>query len=359
MSCSYRNQYDCIKSVVERVICALYKTRPEFSTTFYTPSLKSGVQDVIQLLKESKFPLVIGIWGISGIGKTSIARTIYDLIGPYFEGKCMLHNVSGVWGRNDGPVSLQKELLFYVNDTTGFKRETLKENLRHKRVLLILEDVNKLDQLNALCGSRSWFGAGSKIIITTRDRRLLKEYRVDHIYRVKELDESESLEVFKWGALGKETTLPEDFVELSRQVVAYSGGWPLALIALGRHLHGKEALHWEGALWSLKNLSIPAPRLLSTLEKSFNELSDNEKQTFLDIASFFIGKNQNDVLQILNRSLQSAALQISLLEDKSLVTIHENNKLEMHILLQAMARDIVKRESSNKTNQVSKKINCE
>ncbi|XP_058729211.1 disease resistance protein Roq1-like [Vicia villosa] len=345
------NQYDCIKSVVERVICALYKTRPELSTTFYTLSVKSGVQDVIQLLKQSKYPLVIGIWGKAGIGKTSIATTIYDLIGPYFEGKCMFTNVSGVWGRSNGPVSLQKELLFYVNKTTALENVTLKENLRHKRVLLILEDVDKLEQLNALCGSRNWFGAGSKIIITTRDRRLLKEYRVDHIYRVKELDKSESLEVFKWGALGKETTSPENFDELSREVVAYSGGWPLALIALGRLMHGKEALQWKGVLWSLKNLSIPAPRLLSTLEKSFNELSDNEKQTFLDIASFFIGKNQNDVLQILNRSIQNAALQISLLEDKSLVTIVENNKLEMHILLQAMARDIVKRESSNRTNQ--------
>ncbi|CAI8600894.1 unnamed protein product [Vicia faba] len=344
------DEYDCVKSVVDRVISVIYKKRPELSRTFYTPSVKSSVQDVIQLLKQSKSPLVIGIWGIAGIGKTTIAKTIYDLIGPYFEGKCMLLNVGGVWGRNNGPVSLQEELLFHVNKATGFEKVTLKRNLRNKRVLVILEDVNKLEQLNALCGSRNWFGAGSKIIITTRDRRLLKEYGVDHIYRVKELDESESLDVFKWGAFGKETS-PENFDELSRQVVAYSGGWPLALIALGRLLHGKEALQWEGVLWSLKNFSIPAPRLLNILEKSFNELSDNEKQTFLDIASFFIGKNQNDVLQTLNRSTQRAAFQISLLEDKSLVAIDENNKLEMHILLQAMARDIIKRESSSRTNQ--------
>ncbi|XP_058729208.1 putative disease resistance protein At4g11170 [Vicia villosa] len=346
-----RNECDCVKSVVERVIYALYKIRPALSSTFYTPSVKSGVQDVLQLLKQSKCPLVIGIWGIAGIGKTSIAKTIYDMIGPYFEGKCMLDNVSEVWERYTGPFSLQEELLFCVNNATGFEKETLKGNLQNKRVLLILDDVNKLEQLNSLCGSREWFGAGSKIIITTRDRHLLKEYGVDHIYTMKQLDQSESLEVFKWGAFGNETTLPEDFAELSRQVVAYSGGWPLALITLGRLLRGKEALQWKGVLWSLKNMSIPAPRLLNILEKSFNELSDNEKQTFLDIASFFIGKNQNDVLQTLNRSTQSPTLQVSLLQNKSLVTIDENNKLQMHVLLQAMARDIINRESRSRTIQ--------
>jgi hypothetical protein len=64
--------------------------------------------------------------------------------------------------------------------------------------------------------------------------------------------------------------------------------------------------------------------------------------------------NQNDVLQTLNdRSTQCTTLQIGLLEDKSLLTIDENNKLQMHVLLQAMAKDIIKGESSYMTNQVS------
>jgi hypothetical protein len=83
----------------------------------------------------------------------------------------------------------------------------LKEALQDKRVLLVLDYVNKLEQLNALCGSFDWFGEGSEIIITTRDRKLLKEHGVDHIYRVKELDENESLDLFNWKASGKQ--LPE------------------------------------------------------------------------------------------------------------------------------------------------------
>lgn len=107
-------------------------------------------------------------------------------------------------------------------------------------------------------------------------------------------------------------------------------------------------------LRSLQGFSIPVLRLQQALEEYFSALSDEEKQILLDIACFFIGKNQSDVLQ----TKQYTALQISLLEDKSLVSIDENNKLHMHVLLQAMARDIVKRESANNTNQASFNI-CE
>jgi hypothetical protein len=173
---------------------------------------------------------------------------------------------------------------------------------------------------------------------------------------VKELDESESLEVLNRGAFCQATITPEDFVELSEEVVSYSGGLPLALQNLRSVLHGKEARQWKDLLRCLERLSIPFPRLLEALEKSFRDLSDEEKQIFLDIACFFNGMDQNDVLQTLNRPTECTTLQISLLEDKSLVTIDENNKLQMNVLLQAMARDIIKRESSNMTNQVSGNI---
>jgi hypothetical protein len=300
---------------------------------------------------------------MAGVGKSAIAEAIYDQIGPYFEHKCFLNKVRVVLENNNGQVSLQEKLLFHVDKETEIKIPTiesgnmiLKERLRHKRVLLILDDVNKLEQLKALCGSRDWFGAGSKVIITTRDRHLLKEHGADCIYRVKELDESESLEVLNRGAFSQATITPEDFVELSKEVVAYSGGLPLALQNLRSVLHGKEARQWKDLLRCLERLSIPFPQLLEALEKSFRDLSDEEKQIFLDIACFFNGMDQNDVLQTLNRPTECTTLQISLLEDKSLVIIDENNKLQMNVLLQAMARDIIKRETSNMTNQVSGNI---
>jgi hypothetical protein len=214
-----------------------------------------------------------------------------------------------------------------------------------------------LEQLKSLCGNRDWFGPGSKIIITTRDRHLLKEHGVDHVYRVKELEESESIELFNKCAFSQATTPQEGFGELSRQLVTYSRGLPIALKALGGFLHGKEVLEWKSVWSSLERFSFPDQEVLQALETSFDDLSDEEKQIFLDIACFFSGMEKNDVLHTLkNTSTQCTDLQISLLEDKSLLTIDENNKLEMHVLLQAMAKYIIKMESSNKTDQVSGNI---
>ncbi|PNX88898.1 NBS-containing resistance-like protein [Trifolium pratense] len=245
-------------NVVDSVTCVL---RPDL--WMYTPSTTSRAQEVIQLLKQSKCPLLLGIWGMPGIGKSTIAKAIYEQIDPYFEGKCFL-KVGDVWEQNHGQVSLQKKIILDIDKATEIEiptiesgREILKERLRHKRVLLVLDDVNKLEQLNALCRSREWFGAGSKITITTKDRQLLNEHGVDHIYRVKELDESESLAVFNLGAFSQETTPGEDFGKLSRQLVAYCGRLPLALEKLGSFFNGHEALQWDGVLRSPEGFSIP------------------------------------------------------------------------------------------------------
>ncbi|XP_059451117.1 uncharacterized protein LOC132181909 [Corylus avellana] len=55
----------------------------------------------------------------------------------------------------------------------------IQERLRNRRVLVILEDVDQLEQLNAIARSRDWFGPRSRIIITTRDGQLLKALEVD------------------------------------------------------------------------------------------------------------------------------------------------------------------------------------
>ncbi|MCH95254.1 NBS-LRR resistance protein, partial [Trifolium medium] len=280
-----------------------------------------------------------------GIGKTTIANAIYAQIAPYFENMYFLNDI-----KNSSLFSLQQRLIFNIGKATERNISTteLKEIFRGKRVLIVLDNVSKLEQLNALCASREWFGEGSKIIITARDRHLLKEHGVGHIYKVKELDESESLVLFNSKAF-RQATSQEDFAELSRQAVAYSRGLPLALKVIGSLLRERTISDSEFALHRIK--MFPQHEVQSVLEDSFNDLNDEEKQIFLDIAYFFIGMNQNDVLQRYNRSTQRTTLQICRLEDKSFITIDENNKLQMHDLLQATAEDIIRRKSRIKTDQ--------
>ena len=69
--------------------------------------------------------------------------------------------------------------------------------LRNKRILLILDVVDKSDQIERLIGGCDWFASGSRIIITTRNKQLLHTLRICHsTYMVKKLGDHEALELF-------------------------------------------------------------------------------------------------------------------------------------------------------------------
>ncbi|XP_028751306.1 TMV resistance protein N-like [Neltuma alba] len=161
------------------------------------------MEKVITMLKNypSEDVAVVGIWGMGGAGKTTIAKTIYNQMGPTFESRSCLSNIREVWGQEKGKVCLQNQLLSEICKTTQMKINsieagiiTLKDRLRHKKALVVLDDVDELPQLNALAGSYDWFGQGSRIIITTRDKRLLP--MGCPVYPIENLDDKESIELF-------------------------------------------------------------------------------------------------------------------------------------------------------------------
>ncbi|KAK7349946.1 hypothetical protein VNO77_07868 [Canavalia gladiata] len=175
-----RNESEVIENIAENVTRLLDKT--DLFVTDNPVGVQSRVQDMIQLLdlKLSNDVILIGMWGMGGIGKTTIAKAIYNEIGRDFGDRSFLANIREVWGQDAGQVSLQKQLLFDICKETKTMihniesgKNILMERLCHKSILLVLDDVNEMDQLNAFCGSRKWFGAGSRIIITTRDKRIL------------------------------------------------------------------------------------------------------------------------------------------------------------------------------------------
>ncbi|KAL5543022.1 hypothetical protein UlMin_010732 [Ulmus minor] len=137
---------------------------------------------------------VVGIVGESKMGKTMIAKAVYDRISHAFDGSSFLKGIGQRSKEPNGLVQLQEKLLHDVLKGKDIKinsiiggLEMIKENLCHKRVLIVLDDVNNLEPLSTLVGSRKWFGLGSKIIITTRSLPLLQIYGVDQIFMAQGL----------------------------------------------------------------------------------------------------------------------------------------------------------------------------
>ncbi|XP_057987532.1 disease resistance protein RPV1-like [Hevea brasiliensis] len=290
----------------------------------------------------------VGICGMGGIGKTTIASVTYKEMQCQFEGSAFLADVRET-SRKYGLFTLQRRLLcatLMERDIDVYDEYNgvyhIKNRLSRKKVLVILDDVDELEQLELLVGKKdeNWFGVGSRIIITTRDEHLLIQHQVDQIYRVEELNHREALQLFCLKAFKKDCP-PQDYMELSNEAVNYAGGLPLALNVLGSSLYARSVKEWNSALKRLKE--IPNEKILSKLEISFDGLEEVQKKIFLDIACFFKGKMKRYVMKVLESGGLYPAIGIRELIDKSLITISDNC-VWMHDLLEEMGQEIVHRE---------------
>ncbi|XVF71343.1 hypothetical protein PTKIN_Ptkin12aG0029600 [Pterospermum kingtungense] len=288
---------------------------------------------------------IIGIWGMGGIGKTTLAQAIYDQVSAQFETCCFLANVREESKKHDGITSLRDKLLSRILEQallidTPSIGPFIKNRLRRKRVLVILADVSDLEQLENLAVSRDYFHSGSRIIVTSRDKRVFRD-GVDGIYEVQALNNDDSLQLFSLYAF-KQNHPTEGFRDLSIRVLEYARGIPIALKVLGSTLYRKDRLYWESTLNTQKK--YPCPKILDVLKISFDGLSVTERNIFLDIACFFKGFNRKNVTKLLDSCYGgSAHCGISNLVDKCLLI--GDNTLSMHDLLQELAWSIVRQES--------------
>jgi AAA+ ATPase superfamily predicted ATPase len=228
---------------------------------------------------------MVGIYGMGGLGKSTLAKAVYNFIAHQFDGLCFLENVRANSGVNNLE-HLQEKLLLkmvgYKIKLLGVSEgiEIIKERLQRMKVLLILDDIDKVDQLEALAGELAWFGPGSRVIVTTRDKHLLTCHGIKRMFAVKGLDKTEALELLRQIAF-KSNKVPSCYEEILKRVVTYASGIPLVIQTMGSNLGGKRLEDWKDTLDGYER--IPNRKILQILKVSYDALEVEEQSVFLDI----------------------------------------------------------------------------
>ncbi|KAL1339086.1 hypothetical protein AAHE18_U007400 [Arachis hypogaea] len=286
----HRQEAELIDEIVKAIFPNLNSNcyRDELKSPFICNRNYTSVKSLLKFMSEKV--LVIGIWGMAGIGKTTIATTLFHECSPEYEGHCFLafsKNLEGK-GLNHICAKLLSQLLNQDVriDNIRVIHSSIIRKIKHRKVFVVLDDVtNSQIAADLIQLFRNCLSCGSRIILTTRDRNVLTSGGVEEIHEVKEMNFEDSLKVFSHNAFN-DSHPKEDYYELSTRVIAdYTKGIPLALKILGSFLRTKGKSEWDSALRKLRK--YPNPDIQQVLRLSYDALDDDEKNILLDIACFF------------------------------------------------------------------------
>ncbi|KFK33045.1 hypothetical protein AALP_AA6G323400 [Arabis alpina] len=203
--------------------------------------------------------------------------------------------------------------------------------------------IDDLEQLEVLAKEPSWFGPGSRIIVTTKDKKILNAHGIKDIYHVDFPSKEEALEILCLSAF-KQSSLRDGFEELAKKVVKFCGNLPLALRVVGSSLCGESKNEWMLQLHGIEtNLDR---KLEDVLRVGYENLLAKHQSLFLHIACFFNYQNIDYVTTMLPDSILDVGNGLKTLAVKSLVHISNDGLIEMHCLLQQLGRQVVVQQSS-------------
>uniref|UniRef100_M4FEN8 TIR domain-containing protein n=2 Tax=Brassica campestris TaxID=3711 RepID=M4FEN8_BRACM len=292
---------------------------------------------------------MVGILGPAGIGKTTIARALYNKLSNSFTHTAFMESIRGSGERTHSDdyafmLHLQEQFLSKTFNHKDLKIHHLgvaEERLKDKKVLLVLDDVVDLKQLKAMAGNSQWFGCGSRIIMTTKAARLLEAHGIDHIYHVGLPSLAQAYEIFCLYAFGQK--FPYDgYEDLAMEVTGLAGDLPLGLRVFGSHLRGMSKEEWIEALPRLRT-SLDGD-IEKVLRFSYEALCDKDKDLFLHIACLFEGESISYLEKCLAHSDLDVRHGLKVLANNSLISITEEERLVMHNLVEQLGKEIVRQE---------------
>ncbi|CAL9020353.1 unnamed protein product, partial [Prunus brigantina] len=140
---------------------ALTKAASQFKRNLGLVGIKRKIEQIESLLCiDSRDLCYVAIWGMPGIGKTTLAGAVFNRLSTKFGAACFLANAREESERH-GLNQLQNKLLRMLLEEENLNIETpsvgsnfVGERLARTKVLIVLNDVNNLNQLELLAGNQ-------------------------------------------------------------------------------------------------------------------------------------------------------------------------------------------------------------
>ncbi|CAN1811868.1 Disease resistance protein L6 [Linum perenne] len=331
-----RQVFSCIRS---------HLMRNYLLVTEQLVSIGPHVQQVMKLL--NKGVMVVGIAGMGGLGKTTIAMAVRDEVYMKFDYCFFLRDVRETLLGTSGIVALQKQLIstfpgHYENVEDASQGICIiKDRVCNHKTLIIIDDADKGFEFKEIFGNLEDFSSESRFIITTRNQNVLTSVQHE-LYIPDELSCDYSLQLFSRHAFGLDYP-PDDYVTLSQEFVEVATGLPLSLKVIGSSLIRKNQKFWEAKLKQLKR--IPVDQVQERLMISYLDLKHEERQIFLDIACNFIGERKTMPFYMWNDCDFDPEIVVDDLILKSLIKINDENEFSMHDCIRDLGRAIVREEN--------------
>ncbi|KAJ0810854.1 putative virus X resistance protein-like, coiled-coil [Helianthus annuus] len=309
---------------------------------------------------------VYGIWGMGGLGKTTLAQLVYnhERVDQYFDLKCWAY-VSENFQVNE----IIKKIIESVDKSgcTLTQLDTLQEDLQNKlrgrKFLIVLDDVwaeeNEEGKWKTLSGTLSCGTEGSIVVMTTRSERTCRMMaKVGELrHQLGCLSEENSWLLFKkhafaQGRVGDDVRKLEP---IGREIVVKCKGLPLAVKTLGSLMWSKGSSNdWQRVkdsnIWNIQeNNVLPALKLsydnlVPHLKRCFSYFClfpkghelEKDELILLWVANGFIPpREETDNLYVIGEEFFNCLIW------KSLFQVEEG-RCKMHDLVHDMARHVMK-----------------
>ncbi|XP_060184193.1 putative disease resistance RPP13-like protein 3 [Lycium barbarum] len=262
-----------------------------------------GFQDVVErllaeLLKAEPHRSAISIYGMGGLGKTTLARNLYNspnivsrfstrgwiCVSQEYNTMDLLKNIIKSIKGCDTEIL---DLLEKMTDVTDLERH-LRNLLKEKKYLVVVDDVWHKEAWESLKRAFPDSKNGSRVIITTRKEDVAE--RADNkgfVHKLRYLKQEESWDLFCKKLLDVQVMVPT-MERLAKDMVDKCGGLPLAVVVLSGLLSHKRGIEqWQKVkdhLWqNIKDDSVEISYILSL---SYNDLPTKLKQCFLYFGIF-------------------------------------------------------------------------